>query len=111
MLAIIAGMFGVAAMAVQNALMQLSLKNLPTTAVMTTNVTRFVLEYMDRFLGTTAERRVAASKNSRSIWPAITGFILGCALGAVCQDFFGMRALILPAGLSLLVVALAWILD
>ncbi len=107
-LGIFAGMLGVAAMAVQNALMQLSLKGLPTTAVMTTNVTRFVLEYMDRFLGTTVERRATASRNARNIWPAIAGFILGCALGAVCQDAFGMRALFLPTGLSLM--AIIWAL-
>jgi uncharacterized membrane protein YoaK (UPF0700 family) len=38
-IAIIAGMFGVAAMAVQNALAQFSLRNIRSTAVMTTNVT------------------------------------------------------------------------
>ena len=42
--AVLAGMFGVAAMAVQNALVQISLRNTPTTAVMTTNVTRFMLD-------------------------------------------------------------------
>ena len=43
-LAIIAGMCGVAAMAVQNALAQIALKNTPSTAVMTTNVTRLMLD-------------------------------------------------------------------
>jgi len=42
-LAVTAGMFGVAAMAVQNALVQISLTNTPTTAVMTTNITHFML--------------------------------------------------------------------
>jgi uncharacterized membrane protein YoaK (UPF0700 family) len=40
--AILAGMLGVSAMAVQNALVQISLKGAPSTAVMTSNVTRFV---------------------------------------------------------------------
>jgi uncharacterized membrane protein YoaK (UPF0700 family) len=39
--AILAGMLGVSAMAVQNALVQISLKGAPSTAVMTSNVTRF----------------------------------------------------------------------
>jgi uncharacterized membrane protein YoaK (UPF0700 family) len=39
--AILAGMLGVSAMAVQNALVQISLKGAPSTAVMTTNITRF----------------------------------------------------------------------
>jgi uncharacterized membrane protein YoaK (UPF0700 family) len=42
--AVTAGMFGVAAMAVQNALVQISMTNTPTTAVMTTNVTHFTLD-------------------------------------------------------------------
>jgi uncharacterized membrane protein YoaK (UPF0700 family) len=42
--AILAGMLGVAAMTVQNALVQLSLRGTPATAVMTTNVTRFTLD-------------------------------------------------------------------
>src|SRR6476660_6503798 len=42
--AILAGMFGVSAMAVQNALVQISLKGMPSTAVMTTNITRFMMD-------------------------------------------------------------------
>src|SRR5207253_6694157 len=42
--AVFAGMFGVVAMAVQNALVQISLKGVPSTAVMTTNVTHFMLD-------------------------------------------------------------------
>jgi uncharacterized membrane protein YoaK (UPF0700 family) len=40
-----AGMCGVAAMAVRNTLTQISLKNTPTTAVMTTNITRLMLDF------------------------------------------------------------------
>jgi uncharacterized membrane protein YoaK (UPF0700 family) len=40
---IIAGMLGVSAMAVQNALVQISLKGAPSTAAMTSNVTLFAL--------------------------------------------------------------------
>src|SRR5260370_41709207 len=42
--AVFAGMFGVAAMAVQNALVQISLTNTRTRAVMTTMVTNFRLD-------------------------------------------------------------------
>ena len=44
-------MFGVAAMAVQNALVQISLTNTPTTAVMTTNVTHFMLDLGEVLVG------------------------------------------------------------
>jgi uncharacterized membrane protein YoaK (UPF0700 family) len=50
-LAVTADMFGVAAMAVQNALVQISLTNTPTTAVMTTNVTHFMLDLGEVLVG------------------------------------------------------------
>jgi uncharacterized membrane protein YoaK (UPF0700 family) len=42
--AIIAGMFGVSALAVQHALVQISLEGTPATAVLTTNITRFTMD-------------------------------------------------------------------
>ena len=48
---IFAAMLGVSAMAVQNALVQISLKDAPSTAVMTTNLTRFVLDLGGVWLG------------------------------------------------------------
>jgi uncharacterized membrane protein YoaK (UPF0700 family) len=41
---VFAAMLGVSAMAVQNVLVQVSLKEAPSTAVMTTNLTRFVVD-------------------------------------------------------------------
>ena len=41
---LIAGMMAVSAMAVQNAIVQVSIKGMPATAVMTTNVSRFVVD-------------------------------------------------------------------
>jgi uncharacterized membrane protein YoaK (UPF0700 family) len=51
MLAIVAGMLGVAAMGVQNALVQIALRNTPSTAVMTTNVTHLMLDLGGVLLG------------------------------------------------------------
>src|SRR5262249_1312744 len=47
---IVASMMGVSAMAVQNAVVRLSLKGAPSTAVMTTNVTHFVMDLGDVLL-------------------------------------------------------------
>jgi uncharacterized membrane protein YoaK (UPF0700 family) len=60
--AILAGMLGVSAMAVQNALLQISLTGAPSTAVVTTNVTRFMMDVGD------AWRCPPASPSSRSRW-------------------------------------------
>lgn len=49
--AILAGLLGVSAMAVQNALVQLALPGAPPTAVMTSNITRFTLDVGEVLLG------------------------------------------------------------
>ena len=87
--AVIAGMFGVAAMATQNALVQISLKNTPTTAVMTTNVTHFMLDLGGVLVG--GDQTEAAKARSRAIrtLPVIIGFATGCGLGAACQAAAG----------------------
>ena len=101
-MAILAGMLGVMAMAVQNALVQLSLKGSPATAVMTTNVTRFVLDMGEIALGKNLSTITEARERVKGLWPTIVGFIAGCALGAYCEAEFGLRALVLPASLALL---------
>jgi uncharacterized membrane protein YoaK (UPF0700 family) len=104
---ILAGMLGVAAMAVQNALAQISLKGAPTTAVMTTNITRFMMDIGEVLLGRDPKSVDEASGRARCTWPAITGFAVGCALGAACEASFGLRSLALPASLALLAVVMA----
>ena len=104
---ILAGMLGVAAMAVQNTLVQISLKGAPTTAVMTTNITRFMMDIGEVLLGRDPKSVGEASGRARRTWPAIIGFAVGCALGAACEAAFGLRSLALPASLALLAVVMA----
>ena len=104
--AVFAGMFGVAAMAVQNALVQISLQNTPTTAVMTTNVTHFVLDLGGVLVGgEPAEVAKARSRAMRTL-PVIVGFATGCGLGAACEAAVGLWSLALPTGLALLALAM-----
>lgn len=99
---VVAGMFGVSAMAVQNALVQIALPGAPTTAVMTSNVTHFVVDVsalvVERDPAETAKARQRAEKT----WPAIVGFTVGCGLGAACEAAWGLRSLALPTGLAVL---------
>src|SRR6267142_5349349 len=104
--AIVAGMLGVAAMAVQNALVQISLKGAPSTAVMTTNITRFMMDVGDVMLGRKPADVAKARDRAMRTWPAIVGFAIGCGLGATCEAAIGLRSLALPAGLALLAVAM-----
>jgi len=104
--AIVAGMLGVAAMAVQNALSQISLTGAPSTAVMTTNVTRFIMDLGEMLLGRDPHDVASARSRAKHTWPAIVGFTLGCALGAAFQAVVGLWSLVLPAGLALLALAM-----
>jgi uncharacterized membrane protein YoaK (UPF0700 family) len=88
-IAILAGMLGVSAMAVQNALVQISLKGAPSTAVMTGNVTRFAIDVGELLLGgDPADVAKARSRAARTL-PPIVGFTAGCGLGAACEAAVG----------------------
>ena len=105
--AILGGMLGVSAMAVQNALVQISLQGAPSTAVMTTNITRFMMDVGDVMLGRRPADVAKARDRAMRTWPAIVGFAVGCGLGATCEAAIGLRSLALPAGLALLAVAMS----
>ncbi len=107
--AIIAGMLGVCAMAVQNALVQFSLKGAPSTAAMTSNVTRFAMDVGEVLAGRDQAGVADARKNAARTLPVIVGFAVGCAIGAICEARFGLRSLTLPAGLALFAYALAFV--
>jgi uncharacterized membrane protein YoaK (UPF0700 family) len=102
-----AGMLGVAAMAVQNALVQLSLSGAPPTAVMTSNLTRVVLDVGEVLVGREEAAVAQARRRAGRTWPAIVGFVAGAAVGAVCFAAAGLASLALPAGLALLALALS----
>jgi uncharacterized membrane protein YoaK (UPF0700 family) len=105
--ATVAGMLGVSAMAVQNGLVQISLKGSPSTAVMTTNITRFVMDLGEVLLGRSPCDRVKAGERARQTGLAIANFVAGCGLGAGCQAVAGLWSLALPAGLALVALAMA----
>jgi uncharacterized membrane protein YoaK (UPF0700 family) len=100
-LAAIAGMLGVAAMAVQNALVQISLTHAPATSVMTTNVTRFMLDLGEVVVG--RDHATAAQARTRAMrsFPVILSFAIGCVLGAAFEAAAGLWSLALPTGLAL----------
>ena len=105
--AILAGMLGVSAMAVQNALVQVSLKGAPSTAVMTTNITRFMMDVGEVLLRHDPDSLTKARRRVNHTWPAIIGFAVGCGVGAVCEAAFRLWSLALPVGLALLALALS----
>jgi uncharacterized membrane protein YoaK (UPF0700 family) len=101
-------MLGVSAMAVQNALVQISLKEAPSTAVMTTNLTRFVLDLGEVLLGRDPGGRIRAAARARRTGAAIAGFVAGSGLGAWCQAHVGLWSLVMPTGLALAALAITY---
>jgi uncharacterized membrane protein YoaK (UPF0700 family) len=99
---IFAGMPSVSAMAVQNALVRISIRGAPSTAVMTTNITGFSIDVGEIWLGKDAKRTALAHARAKQTWPAIAGFVIGCALGAACEHALGLWSFALPTGFALL---------
>jgi len=95
-IAILAGMLGVAAMAVQNALVQVALPGTPSTAVMTTNATRFAIDIVEVLRSHPGD----ASNRARRTGLIILGFAIGCGLGAFGVAAVGLWALMVPTGLA-----------
>ena len=73
-------MFGISVMAVQTALVQISLAKAASTAVMTTNVAYLMLALGE--LRASRDDAVIESARKRAIhvFPVIVGFAIGCAL-------------------------------
>jgi uncharacterized membrane protein YoaK (UPF0700 family) len=106
--AVVAGMLAVSAMAVQNALVQISLVGAPATAVMTTDITRFMMDVGTLLVRRDANEIADARSRARHTWPAIVGFTLGCSLGAALEVLIRPWSLALPIGSALLALALGF---
>lgn len=104
--AVIALMLGVGGLATQNALVQASIRGTPSTAVMTTNLTRFMHDLSEILLGRDHRSAAAARTRAARTWPAIAGFAGGAAAGAALYAALGVRSLTLPLGLALVALGL-----
>jgi uncharacterized membrane protein YoaK (UPF0700 family) len=104
--AILAGMLGVAAMAVQNGLVQISVTGAPPTAVMTTNITRLTLDTVEAVMGQDPEGVARARRRAKQTWPAVVGFTVGAAVGALAYAVTGLWSLALPTVLALVALGM-----
>lgn len=102
-----AGMLGVSAMAVQNGLVRIALVGAPSTAVLTTDITLLTTDFGEILFGHNADRIAKARRRAKHTWPAVLGFLLGCALGAWLEARIGLRALVFPVGFAFIALALA----
>jgi uncharacterized membrane protein YoaK (UPF0700 family) len=75
-------------------------------AVMTTNIALWIIDAAEIFLGQNASSVANARSRAKHTWPAILGFLIGCALGGACEAALGLKSVVLPTSLALLAVGL-----
>jgi uncharacterized membrane protein YoaK (UPF0700 family) len=102
---VVAGMLGVAAMAVQNAFVRL-LVGAPSTSVMTTDITVFMMDVGAMLFRRDPDEVAFTRARARRTWPAIVGFTVGCSLGALLEAVIGPWSLALPIAFALVALAL-----
>ena len=103
-MAILAGQFGVLAMAVQNASARLVFEELSPTTVMTGNVTQIVIDSVDLWESGGADPTVR-TRTLRLLWP-IVAFVAGALGGGLAFAVIGFWALIAPIAAVLAVIPL-----
>ncbi len=104
------GTLAAAAMGLQNALMRTELPHLPSTTVMTVNVTQATIDAVGLLRGPGAspeEQQGHAQMRRRfgRMWPPVVAFTLGAAAGAGGFAWIGLDALLVPAALCVLLAA------
>jgi uncharacterized membrane protein YoaK (UPF0700 family) len=98
--AILAGMLGVIAMAIQNAASRTVFSESAPTTVMTGNVTQIVMDLVDFSLGAAS---ASVRARLRKMIPAVLGFTLGAFAGGLGIIWLGFWCIALPI-LALIIV-------
>jgi len=101
---ILAGLLGVAAMAVQNGYGSLVLVGHPSTTIITVNFTQAVIDFIDMYRGAPAESDQARQRFER-IAPTVLAFVVGTLVGAYCYIQLTFWSLAIPLA-ALLAVGL-----
>jgi uncharacterized membrane protein YoaK (UPF0700 family) len=100
-------MLAVAAMATQNALVRLALQGVPSTAVMTTNITQLTIDVARLVTHRRQPDDLATARHrARVTSSCVAGFVSGAAIGAVLEVHGGLWAMALPVGLAAVAVLL-----
>lgn len=102
-LAILSGMFGVAALAIQNAVGRLVLAELAPTTIMTGNTTQIVIDIVELASGHCSDDNAVRARLRKMI-PALAAFAVGAVFGGFAYHGAGFWCVLLPV---LLLVALA----
>lgn len=105
--AVFVGMLGISAMATQNGLVRLALAGSPSTAALTTNTTQLTIDLATLVRNSAHSEELAkARRRAANIFPAVLGFLFGCAAGAYLDMKVGFFALLLPLLFAVLAIPL-----
>jgi uncharacterized membrane protein YoaK (UPF0700 family) len=99
-------LLGVAALAVQNALVQLSLPGVPATTVQTINLTRLSIDGVALLWRDRPDAAQARERAGRT-WPVFAGFTVGAGVGAAGFATWGTRSVAIPTALALLALLIS----
>jgi len=105
--ALAAGLLGVAAMGIQNALSRTVLARLGPTTIMTGNTTQVVIDLVDLPFAEGA-RRVDLQARLAKMAPAVGAFAAGAVLGALVHAGWSMWSLLVPLALLVVVDLYLW---
>jgi uncharacterized membrane protein YoaK (UPF0700 family) len=94
--ALLTGLAGIAAMAVQNATQRVHFSNIPPTTLMTGNTTQAVLDAVDLMQGIAPEQAVVVRARFYRMLRGILSFAAGCAAAAALYAWVGFYALVVP---------------
>jgi len=106
-MAVFVGMLGVAAMAIQNAVVRLALHGSPSTAVMTTNTAQFAVDAARLIRGRAQQADLSQVRYRAQLTLAsVLGFVVGLVLGAIFEVKFGLWSVTFPLVLATLSISL-----
>ena len=101
--AVLTGLLGVSAMAVQNAKARLLLSSATPSTVMTGNVTQLVIDLVDIARPAPAELRAQARARALKMAPAVAAFAAGAIGGAFGYAGAGFACLLVPTAIVFLI--------
>jgi uncharacterized membrane protein YoaK (UPF0700 family) len=94
--ALVTGMAGVAAMAIQNAISRQHMKGAPPSTLMTGNVTQVAIDLASLLSRPDPESRAAIIVRLKPLGQSIVGFAAGCIGAALMYLACGLWSLVLP---------------
>jgi uncharacterized membrane protein YoaK (UPF0700 family) len=110
-LAVAAGLFGLSAMGVQSAAVQLVMRGMPSTNVMTTNTTHIAVLATQTLLAWHARRRARDDRSAaqlastgerlQAVLRVAAGFLTGTIAGALLYSMMALWALLVPIAIIL----------